>query len=74
MITYTIDGQSFSHPKLLQYAQIILTYWDKGLITNWEFKTQMEKIFAQFECPKEGMRDPNTGMMYKLTAQYENKE
>jgi hypothetical protein len=34
----------------------------------------MEKIFAQFECPKEGMRDPNTGMMYKLTAQYENKE
>ena len=73
MTTYTVNNNTYSHQDLLQYVRVIESYWNKGLITNWEFATEMQKVFATFQCPVEGYIDPNTGMKYKLTAQHEHK-
>jgi hypothetical protein len=71
--TYIVNNEPLTHTDIITRISVLHNFWDRGIITNWEYKTEMEKYFNSFESPKEGNYDPNTGLKYTMVALNEHK-
>ena len=70
---YNVNGEPLTHGDIITRIDVLHNFWDRGIITNWEYKTEMEKYFNAFESPKVGAHDPNTGLKYTMVALREHK-